>query len=197
MRDELLNGEIFCSLHEAQIIIERWRTFYTTKGLHAPSSRWTKDQIQSDYLQMPIHWLTAPSGACQHPALLWYDTVDNQTVLQSDSEHLSCCSCLRHVLIGALVRKWTSVWGHHINQWLSRLQTWPLKDWGNVWGNIIKKIGPQTSTQDLSDYPLKSFVISKALPFFSHLYLNRKLTCRCPSGFDNFIACLVKALPRA
>ena len=113
MRDELLNGEIFCSLHEAQIIIERWRTSYTTKGLHAPSSRWTKDQIQSDYLQMPVHWLTAPSGACQHPALLWYDTVDNQTVLQSDSEHLSRCSCLRHVLIGALVRKWTSVWGCH------------------------------------------------------------------------------------
>ena len=42
MRDELLNGEIFCSLHEAQIIIERWRTSYTTKGLHAPSSRWTR-----------------------------------------------------------------------------------------------------------------------------------------------------------
>jgi len=25
MRDELLNGEIFCSLREAQIIIESWR----------------------------------------------------------------------------------------------------------------------------------------------------------------------------
>ena len=91
----------------------KMKDLYTTKGLHAPSSRWTKDQIQSDYLQMPVHWLTAPSGACQHPALLWYDTVDNQTVLQSDSEHLSRCSCLRHVLIGALVRKWTSVWGCH------------------------------------------------------------------------------------
>ena len=26
MRDELLNGEILCSLREAQIIIESWRT---------------------------------------------------------------------------------------------------------------------------------------------------------------------------
>ena len=31
MRDELLNGEIFYSLHEAQIIVERWRNHYNTK----------------------------------------------------------------------------------------------------------------------------------------------------------------------
>ena len=31
MRDELLNGKIFYSLHEAQIIIERWRNHYTAK----------------------------------------------------------------------------------------------------------------------------------------------------------------------
>ena len=31
MRDELLNGEIFYSLREAQIIIERWRNHYKTK----------------------------------------------------------------------------------------------------------------------------------------------------------------------
>ena len=29
MRDELLNGEIFYSLREAQIIIESWRKHYT------------------------------------------------------------------------------------------------------------------------------------------------------------------------
>jgi putative transposase len=29
MRDELLNGEIFYSLREAQIIIERWRNTST------------------------------------------------------------------------------------------------------------------------------------------------------------------------
>ena len=47
----------------------------------------------------------SPAGVCQYPVILWYDTVDNQTVLQSDSEHVSCCYCLRHVLIGALVGK--------------------------------------------------------------------------------------------
>jgi len=31
MRDELLNGEIFYSLRDAQIIIERWRNHYNIK----------------------------------------------------------------------------------------------------------------------------------------------------------------------
>lgn len=35
MRDELLNGEIFCSLREAQIIIGRWRKHYNTKRPHS------------------------------------------------------------------------------------------------------------------------------------------------------------------
>ena len=35
MRDELLNGEIFYSLHEAQIIVERWRNHYNTKRPHS------------------------------------------------------------------------------------------------------------------------------------------------------------------
>ncbi|WP_299593423.1 transposase, partial [uncultured Tateyamaria sp.] len=40
MRDELLNGEVFYSLHEAQIIIERWRKHYNTKRPHsAPGYR--------------------------------------------------------------------------------------------------------------------------------------------------------------
>jgi len=34
-RDELLNGEIFCSLSEAQIIIEQWRRFYNTRRPHS------------------------------------------------------------------------------------------------------------------------------------------------------------------
>jgi len=34
MRDELLNGEIFFSLREAQIIIEGWRNHYNTKRPH-------------------------------------------------------------------------------------------------------------------------------------------------------------------
>ena len=35
MRDELLDGEIFYSLREAQIIIERWRNHYNTKQPHS------------------------------------------------------------------------------------------------------------------------------------------------------------------
>ena len=35
LRDELLNGEIFYSLHEAQIIIEQWRKHYNTKRPHS------------------------------------------------------------------------------------------------------------------------------------------------------------------
>ena len=34
LRDELLNGEIFHSLREAQIIIEEWRKHYNTKRPH-------------------------------------------------------------------------------------------------------------------------------------------------------------------
>jgi len=33
--DELLNGEIFYSLKEAQIIIEQWRRHYNTKRPHS------------------------------------------------------------------------------------------------------------------------------------------------------------------
>jgi len=35
MRDELLNGEIFYSLREAQILIEHWRKHYNTKRPHS------------------------------------------------------------------------------------------------------------------------------------------------------------------
>ena len=35
MRDELLNGEIFYTLREAQIIIEKWRKHYNTKRPHS------------------------------------------------------------------------------------------------------------------------------------------------------------------
>jgi putative transposase len=34
-RDELLNGEIFYSLREAQIVIENWRRHYNTKRPHS------------------------------------------------------------------------------------------------------------------------------------------------------------------
>ena len=35
LRDELLNGEIFYSLKEAQILIERWRREYNTERPHS------------------------------------------------------------------------------------------------------------------------------------------------------------------
>jgi len=35
LRDELLNGEIFCSLREAQIIIEQWRRYYNQERPHS------------------------------------------------------------------------------------------------------------------------------------------------------------------
>jgi hypothetical protein len=34
LRDELLNGEIFYTLVEARVIIERWRVHYNTKRPH-------------------------------------------------------------------------------------------------------------------------------------------------------------------
>ena len=35
LRDECLNGEIFYSLKEAQIVIEKWRMTYNTKRPHS------------------------------------------------------------------------------------------------------------------------------------------------------------------
>ena len=51
LRDELLNGEIFYSLKEAKIIIERWRKHYNEKRPHSslgyrPPAPVTLGQIQ-------------------------------------------------------------------------------------------------------------------------------------------------------
>jgi len=35
LRDELLNGELFYTLYEAQVVIERWRRQYNTRRLHS------------------------------------------------------------------------------------------------------------------------------------------------------------------
>jgi putative transposase len=54
LRDELLDGEIFYTLREAQIIIESWRRNYNTIRQHEslgykprrrPNSRWRNDQL--------------------------------------------------------------------------------------------------------------------------------------------------------
>lgn len=52
-RDELLNGELSYTLHEAQILIKKWRIHYTPSGRTAPwaidrprpkaSFRWNRD----------------------------------------------------------------------------------------------------------------------------------------------------------
>jgi len=66
MQDELLNGEIFHSLREAQIIIEGWRIHYNTNAptvlwatAHLrlrPSSRWTKGQSCTSFQIGPLKW---------------------------------------------------------------------------------------------------------------------------------------------
>ena len=38
LRDECLNGEIFYSLREAQVVIEKWRIHYNTKRPHSTLS---------------------------------------------------------------------------------------------------------------------------------------------------------------
>jgi len=35
LRDEPLNGELFYTLREAQVLIERWRVFYNTRRPHS------------------------------------------------------------------------------------------------------------------------------------------------------------------
>jgi transposase InsO family protein len=35
LRDELLNGEIFTTLYEAQVLIERWRRYYNAVRPHS------------------------------------------------------------------------------------------------------------------------------------------------------------------
>jgi putative transposase len=56
LRDELLNGEIFYSLREAQIVIESWRRHYNTKRPH--SSLGYRPPAPEVVL-----WPASPSGA--------------------------------------------------------------------------------------------------------------------------------------
>jgi transposase InsO family protein len=43
LRDELLNGEIFYTLREAQVIIEQWRVHYGRSG---HTARWAIDRLR-------------------------------------------------------------------------------------------------------------------------------------------------------
>lgn len=53
LRDELLNGEIFYSLKEAQIVIEQWRKHYNTIRPH--SSLEYRPPAPQTFMPVPNH----------------------------------------------------------------------------------------------------------------------------------------------
>jgi putative transposase len=53
LRDELLNGEIFCSLKEAKVLIEKWRNHYNTIRPH--SSLGYRPPAPQTYMPLPPH----------------------------------------------------------------------------------------------------------------------------------------------
>ena len=53
LRDELLNGEIFCSLKEAKVLIEQWRHHYNTIRPH--SSLGYRPPAQQSLMPVPPH----------------------------------------------------------------------------------------------------------------------------------------------
>ena len=61
LRDELLNGEIFYSLAEAQVIIEAWRHYYNTERPH--SSLGYKPPAPEAIVWPAAHRGSAPSSA--------------------------------------------------------------------------------------------------------------------------------------
>ena len=65
LRDELLNGEIFYTLKEAQVLIERWRRHYNTIRPHSslgyrPPAPETVIPENPD--QVFVQWATTGSG---------------------------------------------------------------------------------------------------------------------------------------
>ena len=53
LRDELLNGEIFCSLKEAKVLIEQWRHHYNTVRPH--SSLGYRPPAPQAFMPVPLH----------------------------------------------------------------------------------------------------------------------------------------------
>ena len=53
LRDELLNGEIFCSLKEAKVLIEQWRHYYNTVRPH--SSLGYRPPAPQTFMPAPPH----------------------------------------------------------------------------------------------------------------------------------------------
>jgi hypothetical protein len=58
LRDELLNGEIFYSLREAEIILESWRRHYNTVRPHA--SLGYRPPAPEVFIPSPSAWPTLP-----------------------------------------------------------------------------------------------------------------------------------------
>ena len=54
LRDELLNGEVFFSLAEAQVLIEAWRRHYNVTGVLPPPFRAAAWRRYSERLEAPI-----------------------------------------------------------------------------------------------------------------------------------------------
>ena len=69
MRDECLNGKIFYSLKEAQIVIEKWWVEYNTRRPHSALGYGTarKSQRTEFNLQMGPH--SSGSGNCNRRVL--------------------------------------------------------------------------------------------------------------------------------
>ena len=65
MRDELLNGEIFYSLREAQIIIENWRIHYNTRRPHA--SLGYRPPAPEVFVPAMAAWPNKPAAGAQRP----------------------------------------------------------------------------------------------------------------------------------
>jgi putative transposase len=67
LRDELLDGELFYSLREAQIIIESWRIHYNTKRPHA--SLGYRPPAPEVFVPAMATWPTRPAPVAQRPTL--------------------------------------------------------------------------------------------------------------------------------
>jgi len=65
MRDELLNGKIFYSLREAQIIIESWRIHYNTRRPHA--SLGYRPPAPEVFVPAMAAWPNKPAAVAQRP----------------------------------------------------------------------------------------------------------------------------------
>lgn len=70
LRDELLNGEIFCSLREAQIVTESWRRHYNQERPH--SSLGYKSPAPEVFIPAPAAW-PAPRSPTAPPPMQYLE----------------------------------------------------------------------------------------------------------------------------